>query len=123
MPDIEAAIASLKTLSKLELSELKTMRKPPQAIRLLMKAVCIIIEEDPTRVKSKDGQTYIDDYWPTATGKRVLGNPKLLDILTSYGKSEKELNSESMGTAEEVLTDPDFEYAKIARACTAAKGE
>jgi len=127
-PDIIQAIESLKQLSKMELSELKTMRKPPKAIKLLMSAVCIVIGEDPTRVKSKDGQKYIDDYWPTATGKRVLGNPKLLDILTSYGQIEEEkldhnLNSDSMSKAEDILQNPDFEYKNIARACVAAKGK
>ena len=122
IPDMEEAIESLKQLSKLELSELKTMRKPPKAIRLLMSSVCIVIKEDPTRVKSKDGQSFIDDYWPTATGKRVLGNPKLLDILTSYGQMEDQLDPEAMAKAEEILQNPDFDYKNIARACVAAKG-
>ena len=122
IPDMEEAIEALKKLSKLDLSELKTMRKPPKAIRLLMSAVCIVINEDPTRVKTKDGQNYVDDYWPTATGKRVLGNPKLLDILTSFGQMEDQLDPESMAKAEEVLQNPDFDYKNIARASMAGKG-
>ena len=121
-PGIQAAIEQLKQLSKLDLSELKTMRKPPKAIRLLMEAVCIVIKEEPTRVKTKDGQSFTDDYWPTATGKRVLGNPKLLEILTKYGVNDDQLDAEAMAKAEEVLQNPDFEYKNIARACLAAKG-
>ena len=34
-----------------------------------MEAVCIVIKEEPIRVKTKDGQSFTDDYWPTATGK------------------------------------------------------
>jgi len=123
IPDMEEAIEALKQLSKLELSELKTMRKPPKAIKLLMSAICIVINESPMRVKTKDGQNFVDDYWPTATGKRVLGNPKLLDILTSYGQMEGQLDPESMEKAEEVLQNPDFDYKNIARACIAAKGK
>jgi len=115
-PDMEAAIQALKTLSKLELSELKTMRKPPNAIMLLMSAVCIVIKEEPTRVKTKDGQSYADDYWPTATGKRVLGNPKLIDILTSYGQTEGQLDGDSIAKVEELIQNPDFDYKNIARA-------
>jgi dynein heavy chain, axonemal len=120
-PDMIQAIEALKQLSKLELSELKTMRKPPKAIRLLMSAICIVIKEDPTRVKTKDGQKFVDDYWPTATGKRVLGNPKLLDVLTSYGEMDEEnmdnnLDPECMGKAEELIQKPEFDYKNIARA-------
>ena len=68
-PGIQAAIEQLKQLSKLDLSELKTMKKTPKAIRLLVEAVCIVIKEEPTRLKTKDGQSFIDDYCPTATGK------------------------------------------------------
>ena len=121
-PDMEAAIQALTTLSKLELSELKTMRKPPKAIKLLMSAVWIVLKEDPTRVKSKDGQSYVDDYWPTATGKRVLGNPKLIDLLTTYGQSENQLDADWMSKVEELIQNPDFDSKSIARACVAAKG-
>ena len=48
-----------------------------------MEAVCILLRIDPVKIKSKDGVGYIKDYWLASTGKHVLGNNKLVDILTS----------------------------------------
>jgi dynein heavy chain len=122
VPDMEEAIEALKQLSKLELSELKVIRKPPKAISLLMSAICIVIQEEPTRVKTKDGQGFVNDYWPTSIGKRVLGNPKLIDVLTSFGQMRDQLDPEAMAKAEEVLQNPDFDYKNIGKASVAAKG-
>jgi hypothetical protein len=44
-----------------------------------MEAVCILLEVEPVKVKSKEGVSYTKDYWLAATGKYVLGNPKLVD--------------------------------------------
>jgi dynein heavy chain len=64
------------------MNELKSLKNPPQAIKLLMEGVCIALGVEPMRTKAKDGATILKDYWPVATGKAVLGNPRLVEILS-----------------------------------------
>ena len=37
---------------------------------------------EPLRYKGKDGVTIIKDFWQAALGKSVLGNPRLVEILS-----------------------------------------
>jgi hypothetical protein len=45
MPAMEAAVEALEILNQRDISTLKTMRNPPQAVRLCMEAVCILLGE------------------------------------------------------------------------------
>lgn len=53
------------------------MKNPPNAVKLLMEGVCILLKVDPIKFKAKDGVGFVKDYWAAATSKHVLGNPKL----------------------------------------------
>jgi len=48
-----------------------------------MEGVCLAMGVEPMRYKAKDGVTILKDYWASATGKSVLGNPRLIDILSA----------------------------------------
>lgn len=64
------------------MTELRSMRNPPNAVRSLMESICILLDVEPIKIKSMDGIGFIWDYWLAATGKHVLGNPKLIEKLT-----------------------------------------
>ena len=74
----------MQNLSKNDIGELKALRNPPKAVKLLMEAVCILMNVEPVKIKSKDGLGFVRDYWLAATGKHVLGNQRLLEILTNF---------------------------------------
>lgn len=78
-PELNSAIQQLNNLSKYDINELKTLRDPPKALKLLMQAFCILCDIDPVKVKARDGSGMMNDYWLAATGKYFLGNPKLID--------------------------------------------
>lgn len=44
MPAFNAAINSLKSLNKNDISELKSFKSPPELVRYVMEAVCILME-------------------------------------------------------------------------------
>ena len=66
------------------MNELKSLKNAPPAIKLLMEAICVLMKIEPIRTKSKDGFTITNDYWAAATGRSVLGNPKLLEMLSKF---------------------------------------
>jgi predicted ATP-dependent Lon-type protease len=39
-----------------------------------METICIFLNVEPVKMKSKDGLGFVKDYWLSATGKYVLGN-------------------------------------------------
>jgi dynein heavy chain len=48
MPALRAAEKALKVLDKNKSIYLKTMKKPPNVIRVVMKALCLVIYPKPT---------------------------------------------------------------------------
>lgn len=47
MPALRAAESALKVLDKKQIDLLKTMKKPPNVIRVVMKALCLLIYPKP----------------------------------------------------------------------------
>ena len=60
LPDLEEAKSALKTLTKLDISELKSLKKPPIGVVMVLEAVCIILKIPPVRYKK--GGEFIEDY-------------------------------------------------------------
>jgi dynein heavy chain, axonemal len=58
-------------LSKFDINELKSLRNPPNAIKLLMECICLILGVEPIKAKSKDptAQSLDKDYWTPSIGK------------------------------------------------------
>lgn len=59
-----AAEDALKVLDKKDLDLLKTMKQPPNVIKLVMRALCLILYPNPTE-KRKDEKTLLNvtDWW------------------------------------------------------------
>ena len=66
----------------MEINELKSLKNPPAAVKLLIQGICIVMGVEPQKYKARDGVTMIQDYWASAIGKSVLGNPRLIETLS-----------------------------------------
>ena len=75
MPAMNAAIAALDTLKQNDISLVKTMTNPPNGVKLVMEAVCIMKALKPDKKVDGTGKA-VEDFWPTA--KKVL---TLVDVL------------------------------------------
>ena len=70
------------------------MVSPPNAVRLVLEAVCVLKKVKPDRVPDPSGSgKKIEDYWGPA--KKMIGEMKFLDSLTTYDKVSG-LNLESV---------------------------
>ena len=75
IPGLREAINGLKKLSKAEITELKTIKRPSQAVYTLLQCVCIIMDVPPRRIKKPDAPgEFEEDYWAAATSSKVLNN-------------------------------------------------
>ena len=71
MPAMNAAIAALDTLKQNDISLVKTMTNPPNGVKLVMEAVCIMKALKPEKKVDGTGKAF-EDFWPTAKKVKVL---------------------------------------------------
>ena len=55
MPALNEAVNSIKAISKHDISEIKAMKKPPKVIKLILRALCILLNVQPVMKKFTDG--------------------------------------------------------------------
>lgn len=78
LPALQAAEDALKVLDKKKLDLLKTMKSPPQVIKVVMKALCIVKYPKPTETFKNPETLKVEvDWW--AASMKLLNNTKLLD--------------------------------------------
>lgn len=64
MPLLEKALAALNTLTKADITEVKSMKSPPAAVKLVMESVCQILQIKPKKTQDPNNPAKkIDDYW------------------------------------------------------------
>lgn len=52
MPLLESALAALNTLTKADITEVRSMKNPPQPVKKTMEAVCQLLGVKPKKVSS-----------------------------------------------------------------------
>jgi dynein heavy chain len=118
LPQLQAAKEALYTVSKNDISELKTLKKPPLTVKMILEAVCIILKVPPVRYKK--GGNFIEDYWLASMGKKVLGNPKIMEKLASY--DQKPLSRPILEQLQTLVNTSEFTPEVAEHASVAAKG-
>uniref|UniRef100_A0A7S0EN91 Uncharacterized protein n=1 Tax=Hanusia phi TaxID=3032 RepID=A0A7S0EN91_9CRYP len=90
LPALDAATASLKSLNKNDIVEVKAMKNPPAGVKLTMEAVCILMKVKPVR-KDDPNQLgkKINDYWEPAS-KLLNDPPGFLNSLFTFDKDAME---------------------------------
>ncbi|KAE8911583.1 Dynein heavy chain 7, axonemal [Phytophthora fragariae] len=120
IPALENAVKALQTLTKGDITEIKAMKKPPDGVKLVMEAVCIMMRVPPVKVKDPAGGTKkVDDYWGPAQ-KSLLGDTRFLQNLLEYDKDN--IPVEAMDKVRPYAANPDFQAEKIRKASVAASG-
>ncbi|KAG7263605.1 hypothetical protein CRUP_020855, partial [Coryphaenoides rupestris] len=128
LPAMDAALTSLKSLNKNDVTEVRNprrlgynpkctqvfwvflqvraMQRPPAGVRLVVEAVCIMKGIKPNKVAGEKPGTRVDDYW--GPGKALLQDPgKFLESLFKFDKPY--IDNEEFQPAS---------IAKVSKACT-----
>eukprot|EP00753_Platysulcus_tardus_P001929 PLAT11596.21.p1 GENE.PLAT11596.21~~PLAT11596.21.p1 ORF type:complete len:1541 (+),score=910.45 PLAT11596.21:361-4623(+) len=109
---------AVNTLSKSSIVEVKSMKKPPRGVRLVMAAVAIMMGVAPVKVIAADGRTKVDDYWEPAK-KKLLSDSRFLAKLRAYDKDN--IPEDVIAKLEPYLEKPEFEARVVARSSKAAE--
>eukprot|EP00106_Octopus_bimaculoides_P020122 XP_014787564.1 PREDICTED: dynein heavy chain 1, axonemal-like [Octopus bimaculoides] len=118
LPALEEALASLKTLNKNDVVEVRAMQRPPDGVRLVIDAVCIMKSVKPKRIPGEKPGSKVDDYWEP--GKALLQDPgKFLESLLKYDKEN--IPEETIKKISPYMEDEAFTphaISKVSKACT-----
>eukprot|EP00794_Sanderia_malayensis_P012733 gene12733-14038_t len=118
LPALEAALASLKSLNRNDVVEVRTMQRPPPGVKMVIEAVCIMKGLKPKKVAGDKPGTRVDDYWEV--GRGLLQDPgKFLDGLFTYDKDN--IADSVIQKIQPYIDNEDFQpvaISKVSRACT-----
>ncbi|WZN65433.1 heavy chain of dynein [Chloropicon roscoffensis] len=119
IPLLEAAISALNTLTKNDITLVKSMKNPPVAIKTVMETVCIMLEVKPKRINDPNNPVKkIDDYWSPSQG--ILGDSTFLATLQKYDKDN--IKPAIITKIRPFLDREDFQPENVKKAAKAAYG-
>ncbi|EFN82623.1 Dynein heavy chain 7, axonemal [Harpegnathos saltator] len=119
IPILEDAVVALNTLKPTDITLVKAMKNPPDTIKLVMAAVCVMLGVPPDRsIDPVTGKKYTD-YW--GPSKRILSDMNFLQNLKDYDKDN--IAPAVMQVIKKTyMTDNSFMPQIVAKASSAAEG-
>ena len=120
IPALESAVQALNTIKPTDINEIKALGKPPEKIKLVCKAVCILQEIKPARIPDPDDPTKrIMDYW--GPSQKMMADKDFLASLMNFDKDN--MNPKVVAEIQkDFIENPDFNPEIIAKASKAAEG-
>ncbi|XP_022110107.1 dynein heavy chain 1, axonemal-like isoform X1 [Acanthaster planci] len=116
LPALDAALASLKSLNRNDVVEVRAMQRPPAGVRMTVEAVCIMRGVKPKKVAGDQPGKKVDDYWEP--GKALLQDPgKFLESLFQYDKDN--IPDVVINKIQPFIDNEEFQPAAIAKASKA----
>jgi len=119
VPVLQSAVAAVAALSKADIVEVKTLKKPPDGVRITMEAVAIMFGLPPKKVTPPEGGPKINDYWEVAQ-KELLGDPRLVERLKNFAADD--IPAATITKITPYVERPDFAVETIRSASVAAGG-
>eukprot|EP00899_Mesostigma_viride_P020786 jgi/Mesvir1/28709/Mv19680-RA.1 len=118
MPILNEAIAALDTLKPADIQYVRNLKNPPAAVKLVMEAVCVVLDVKPAKVPDGTGKM-VFDYWKPSTA--LLNDKDFLNSLKRYDKDNIPPRIiDKIRT--QYVTNEDFTPEKAANASAAAEG-
>ncbi|KAK9829119.1 hypothetical protein WJX72_004004 [[Myrmecia] bisecta] len=119
MPMLEKALAALNTLTKADITEVKSMKSPPAVVKLVMESVCQMLGVKPKKIQDPANPAKkLDDYWDSA--QKLLGEAGFLAKLQTYDKDN--IPPAIIEKIRPYIDNPNFDPEVVKKASNAAYG-
>lgn len=119
MPPLLKVLKELRYIDKGSIAELKVMKSPPAGVKLVMRAVCIMLGRVPDALKggrAKDADAVVQAFWEESI--RVLSDFHFLDNLLTYDKDA--IGPEVAVQIQQFVHDPAFNPSMVSRSSRSA---
>ena len=117
MPALEAALKALDTIKPADIKYISGLKNPPGAIKLVMEAVCVLLQVKPDR--KNDGGKMVLDFWGPSL--KLLNDKEFLGMLKNYDKDNVP-PAVMKKFRDNYLSDENFTPEKAKNASSAAEG-
>ena len=119
LPALDAALVALSELDRGDLVEIKAMQNPPEGVKMVMSAMCIMFGKRPNKVDVPGAiGKKMDDYWSVARG--VLSNPmQLLNEMLNFKRDS--IPETRIQRIKPYIDSPDFQPDKVERVSVACR--
>ncbi|RZF36882.1 hypothetical protein LSTR_LSTR004570 [Laodelphax striatellus] len=119
-PALEAAVQALDTLKPADITIVKSMKNPPNIVRLVLEAVCVMKGIKSERKPDPKGSgKMIEDFW--APSQKLLGDLKFLEGLKMYNKDNID-PAIMKKIREKYIRDRDFDPSVVKKVSNACEG-
>ena len=105
MPILEDALKSLAVIDKEDISTIKKMMNPPQLIKDIMEAVCILLGYEPPKKQNPNTMKMEPQWWEASL--KVLGREKLVTELKEIDKDS--ITEKQIKQLQKFIQNPDFD--------------
>lgn len=119
IPILEEAIEALNTLKPSDITLVKSMKNPPEAVKIVMAAVCVMRDIKPDRVPDPGTGRMTQDYW--GPSKRLLGDMAFLQQLKDFDKDNIKTDV-MVKIRRDYIPHKLFKPQVVAKASSAAEG-
>lgn len=119
IPILEEAIQALNTLKPSDITLVKSMKNPPEVVKLVMAAVCVIKGVPPDRINDPATGKKIIDFW--GPSKRILGDMGFLQSLKDFDKDNIGVDIMKK-IRKDFIPHKDFQPHIVLKASSAAEG-
>ncbi|KAI8468854.1 MAG: dynein heavy chain 8 [Monoraphidium minutum] len=83
IPILNDALAALDTIKEADIAYMRKLANPPGAIKLVLEAVCVVLDVKPVKAKDEAGKE-VKDYWKPSVA--LLNDREFLSKLKAYDK-------------------------------------
>jgi dynein heavy chain, axonemal len=120
LPILRRAIEALNTIKSQHINEIKVLGKPPDPIKKVLQAVCVMCQRKAERTPKKDNPKEQEDNW-WLTSQKFMAEKNFLQGLLEFDKDHIP-DSVLKKIRENFIPDPDFKPSRVEKASVAAKG-
>jgi len=117
MPILNEALSALKVLQKNDFIQMKSYTNPPEPVKKVMEAVCILKGADVQKKYDQNMKAYYD-YWPAS--QKLLGNPDFKEELEHFDRDN--IKEKSINALQKYVTDPIFNRETMMGVSSACAG-
>lgn len=118
VPILNDALAALDTIKEADINYIKKLGNPPAAIKLVLEAVCVILDQKPAKIKDDTGKM-VNDYWKPSVA--LLNERDFLARLKTYDKDNIQPRVIAV-IRSQYLTNENFTPETAKKASPAAEG-
>lgn len=116
LPALNEAKAALDTIKPADINYMRNFSNPPEVIKLIMEAVCVLLDEKPAKNRDESGRA-VYDYWKPSLG--LLSQPdQFVSRLKEYDKDNIPQRITNK-IRQQYKTHEKFTYEKAQNASTA----